>query len=137
MKKLYREDRRTVTLFSGFTVLALLISAFGLFGFSVFDMQQRYREIALRKVNGATLGEILVQLMRHFLGLVWGSFLLACPLAVWIIQKYTGHFSLHAPLSVWLFVIAMLITLGVTLLTLIGQSYRAASENPVKALKND
>lgn len=137
IKAQYKEDRYTVKIFSVFTLIAVWVSAMGLFGFSMFDLQQRYREIALRKVNGASRFRVVRELTLQFCLLVGTSFGIACPLAWLIIHKYMEGFSVYAPLSSWLFVVAMLITGGVTLITLFWQSFRAASENPANALKNE
>lgn len=137
VKAQYQDDQRTVKVFSIFTAVAVFVSAIGLFGFSVFDMQQRYREVALRKVHGANRREVFLNLIGQYYALIGISFVIACPLAWLIIQKYMEHFSERAVLSPWTYIIAILTTGGVTFLTLFGQSYRAASENPVKALKNE
>ena len=69
-----------------FTLLAIFISSIGLFGFAYFDIRQRFREIGIRKVNGATPHEILLLLFRRFIVLILGSFVVAVPIAWWVIE---------------------------------------------------
>ena len=73
ISNLYREDRQITIIYSSFALLGILISSLGLFGLSLFDIQQRYREVALRKVNGAMMKDILPLLLRQYI-LILGAF---------------------------------------------------------------
>lgn len=133
----YDKDRRVVRIFSVFTFLAVFISSMGLFGFAFFDARQRYKEIGIRRVNGATIGEVVLLLTRQFFILVCICFLVACPIAWVAIARYMEQFSEKAPLSVWLFLGAALLTGFIAFLTLFWQSYKASVENPVNSLKSE
>lgn len=137
VRKQYLEDQSTVKIFSVFTLIAIFISTIGLFGFSVFDMRQRYREIALRKVAGASRREVMAYLLRRYYLLIAVSFGIAAPLSWCVIHKYMEYFSEKVAFSFSLYAVAALLTGGVTLITLYHQSFRAASENPVQALRNE
>ena len=117
--------------------MAIFISSIGLFGFAYFDIRQRFREIGIRKVNGATPHEILLLLFRRFIVLILGSFVVAVPIAWWVIEIYRENFIECASLAWWLFAAAFLVTGGVAFFTLLWQSRKAALANPVKALKNE
>ena len=133
----YREDRRVTRVYGLFAVIAVLISSMGLFSLSVYDVQQRYREIAIRKVNGATVAEVVRLLSLRYYRLLALAYAIAVPLAVWAASDYLAGFAVRAPLSWWIFGAAALITASVSLVTLWGQTWRAATENPAKAMKTE
>lgn len=137
IKAQYDADKKLVKIFSFFTLIAVFISSIGLFGFSVFDVQQRYKEIGIRRVNGAEIREIILLLTLRFLVLVGVSFLIACPLAFFAIKKYMEYFSECTPLSWWLFGVAALFSGLIAFVTLFWQSYRAATANPVESIKSE
>ena len=105
--------------------------------FAYFDIRQRFREIGIRKVNGATPHEILLLLFSRFIVLILGSIVVAVPIAWLVIEIYRENFIECASLAWWLFAAAFLITGGVAFFTLLWQSRKAALANPVKALKNE
>ena len=134
---MYEKDRLVARIYSVFTLISILISSMGLFSLSLFDIQQRYKEIAIRKVNGATTGAIMNLLLRKYYKLLGFSFLIATPLSWLAITRYLENFANKAPLSWWIFAIAFLITAGISLLTLIWQIRKAARTNPAKAIKTE
>lgn len=134
---MYEKDRLVARIYSVFTLVSILISSMGLFSLSLFDIQQRYKEIAIRKVNGATTGAIMNLLLRKYYKLLGFSFLIATPLSWLAITRYLENFANKAPLSWWIFAIAFLITAGISLLTLIWQIRKAARTNPAKAIKTE
>ena len=113
-----------------FSIIAILISCLGLFGLSMFDIRQRYREIALRKVNGATLKEIYPLLLKKYSIILGMAFIISAPLSWYIISKYLEGFANKAPISWWLFAIAAIVTAFISLATLIWQIRKAANINP-------
>lgn len=137
VRMLYVKDKKIVMTATLFTLLAVLISTIGLFGFSFFDARQRYREIGIRKVNGATTGEILYLLIRSFLLLISIAFVIAAPIAWVIIQRYREGYTESASPAGWLFVVALLFTGLVAFATLLWQSRKAANTNPAEALKSE
>lgn len=137
IRQLYQDDKKITTVYSVFALIAILISSLGLFSLSLFDVQQRFREIAIRKVNGATTSSIMQLLLRKYYRLLGLAFLLASPIAWLSIHQYLEGFTHKASIAWWLFAIAFLITGGISLATLIWQIRRAARMNPINAIKNE
>lgn len=137
IEAIYQEDKKVTNIYTTFAFIAILISSLGLFGLSLFDIQQRYREIAIRKVNGATTNIIMQMLLRKYYRLLAIAFIIATPIAWLGIHKYLENFAHKASISWWLFAIALLVTGSISLLTLIWQIRRAARMNPAIAIKSE
>lgn len=137
VKAQYAGDKKIVRIFSVFTLLAILISSMGLFGVAVFDTRQRYREIGIRKVNGATMGEVVRVLIARFFVLAGAAFVIACPIAWISVRTYMQNVAEKVDLSWWLFGSVALLLGCFVFLTLFWQSYKAAAMNPVDVLKNE
>lgn len=137
IKNMYKEDKKVASIYTTFALIAILISSLGLFGLSLFDVQQRYREIALRKVNGAQVKDIQWILLRKYFILLGVSFAIATPVAILAINKYLENFANRTPLSWWIFVIAAVLTAGISLFTLVFHIRKAANSNPVDMLKSE
>ncbi len=135
--KLYKEDKRTTRIYVTFAVLAIFISCLGLFGLSLYDIRQRYREIALRKVNGASNKQITLLLVRKYIYILGVAFAIAIPLSYYIINDYTKDFVVKAPIGVGIFVIGFILTLLISLGTLLWQVQKAVRLNPAMIMKND
>jgi ABC-type antimicrobial peptide transport system permease subunit len=135
--EVYKEDRKVAVIYSVFTVIAILISLLGLFGLSLFDIRQRRKEIAIRKVNGALTKDIIRLLLNKYFVLLGIGFAVSVPVALFAIHKYLENFAFQAPVSWWLFAIALLVTAMVSLLTLIYQTHKASNENPAEVLKTE
>lgn len=133
--ELYVEDRRVSNVNNLFALLAVVISCMGLFAISLFDMQQRKREIALRKINGASAKDVMLLLLKQYLGLLGISFAVAAPLSYWFIGRYMEHFAHATPISCWLFVLAGLLVTVLSLSTLFWQIQQAMRTNPSTVLK--
>ncbi|WP_302798225.1 ABC transporter permease [Parabacteroides goldsteinii] len=132
---LYKDDKKAAYIYSLFTVIAILISSLGLFSLSLFDVQQRYREIAIRKVNGATTRTVMQMMLRKYFKLLGLAFIISLPVSLLAIFKYLENFANKAPISWWIFAVALLITAGISLATLIWQIRKAARTNPAEAIK--
>lgn len=135
MHAMYTKDKQVAFIYSTFALIAILISSLGLFGLSLFDIQQRYKEIAIRKVNGATTTVIAGMLLRKYYLLLGIAFLIATPVSWLAISKYLENFVYKAPISWWIFAIAFLITVCISLFTLIWQIRKAAQTNPAMVIK--
>lgn len=133
----YAEDRKVTNIYTVFAIIAIFIGSLGLFSLSLYDVQQRYREIALRRVNGARVGQIVVMLLRKYYLLLGIAFVVAMPLAWVAIDWYMQDFATRAPLSWWIVVLAAAITAAISLLTLIYQTAKAARTNPAVAMKSE
>lgn len=134
---LYSKDHRTARLVTLFSMLAIIISLVGVFGLVVFETQYRRREIGLRKVYGSTVNQVLVMFNRKFIGITLVCFVVAAPLAYIGVSWWLEGFAFRTPIHWWVFALALIIVLMITILTVTTQSYRAATENPVKAIKSE
>jgi putative ABC transport system permease protein len=132
---LYRSEQQVATVSPYFAGLGILLSCMGLFGLSVFAAGQRIKEIGIRKVNGAKISEILFMLNKDFIKWVLASCMLAFPVAWYIANRWLESFAYRTGLSWWIFALAGLLALGIALLTVSWQSWRAATRNPVEALR--
>ena len=137
VKKLYDEDKRATQIYVTFAGLAICISCLGLFGLSLYDIRQRYREIALRKVNGATGKQVALLLVRKYLYILGAAFAVAIPLAYYIIHDYTKDFTVKAPVGVDIFIKGFILTLIISLGTLLWQVRRAVRINPALIMKSE
>jgi putative ABC transport system permease protein len=132
---MYRVEQRTGKLGLTFAIIAILIACLGLFGLAIYMAEQRVKEIGVRKVLGATVGNIAAMLSKDFLKLVLLSTVLALPVAWWVMNKWLQDFAFRVDLSWWIFVLAGIIALLIALLTVSAQAIKAASANPVKSLR--
>jgi ABC-type antimicrobial peptide transport system permease subunit len=132
---LYRTERRMGKIFGYFSLLAILISCLGLIGLSSFMAERRTKEIGIRKISGAKSVEIFYLLSKEYIILVIISIIIACPVAWYLMNRWLQNFAYRISTSWWIFVLAGSIALLIALLTVSFQSYRAASRNPVEALR--
>lgn len=132
---MYNEDRRVVDIYSLFAKVAILISSLGLLAISLFDIRQRYREIGLRKVNGAQGKNIYPLLIKKYLSVLGIASLIAIPLSSGAIILYLEDFAHKAPITPDLFIIGIGATALISLLTIIWQIYKAANVNPAEVIK--
>jgi putative ABC transport system permease protein len=133
--KQYRVDERFGKLFLYFTVLAICISCMGLLGLSAYSAVQRTREVAVRKVLGASVSGIVHLLLRDFLLLVVLAFLVASPLTWWLMHGWLTDFAYRIRISWVDFLVAGLLTVVIALLTISVNAVRAAMANPVDSLR--
>ena len=134
INEMYREDKKIASIYAVFTLFAIFVSILGLFSMSLFDIQQRRKEIAIRKINGATITDIIRLLLKKYFWSLSISFVIASPVALFAINRYLEDFANKASVSWWLFAVAIALTAGVSLLTLISQTQKAANQNPAEAI---
>jgi ABC-type antimicrobial peptide transport system permease subunit len=132
---LYRTERRMGKIFSYFSLLAIIISCLGLIGLSSFMTERRTKEIGIRKINGAKSNEIFSLLSREYIICVCISIIIACPIAWYAMNKWLQNFAYRIDITWVVFALAGIFALLIALLTVSWQSYRAASKNPVEALR--
>lgn len=137
LAKMYEDDRRVVRIYTLFAGVAILISLLGLLAIALFDISQRRREIGLRKVNGAQARDIYPLLLRKYLAVLGVSALVSVPLSWLAITLYLQGFAHKAPLTPGLFVVAVLVTALLSLLTVMWQVHRAAHVNPAEVIKRE
>ena len=131
----YHTEQVMGTLFKVFAGVVIFISFIGLFGLISFIATQRTREIAIRKVLGASNLELIKMLNSSFLWMVLIANMLAWPVAYIFVNQWLSGFKYRIDLSIWPFVIAMIISMSITLITVTLRSYRAAKANTIDALK--
>lgn len=134
---LYKQERNLASLLSIFSLTAILIAIMGVYGLISFNSKYRAKEIAIRKVQGASIGQIMVLLNKGMLWQFGIAFVIAIPTAYYIIDKWLEQFVYKTPIYWWGFLIGASVVLLISILTVSVQSYRAASNNPMKALKNE
>lgn len=134
---LFRAEQRIGYIFSLFTGLAIFIACLGLMGLSAFTAEKRTKEISIRKILGASDGSVLVMLNKEFTRLVLFSFIVAAPVAWWIMEKWLQDFAFRIAIAPWIFIAAGILTLVIAWITVSWQSYKAAISNPVDSLKSE
>lgn len=137
LERAYKNEQRLTTLISLFSLLAVLISIAGVFGLVVFDSEYRRKEIGIRRVMGASVGNILMMFNKSYLWILLVCFIIACPIAWYAVDKWLQSFAYRVPSYWWIFPMALLIVGSVTLLTVTYQNWHAANENPVNSLKSE
>jgi len=131
----YEAVKAQQKIISFFSLLAVLIALVGLFGLTVFTTQTRIKEIGIRKVNGARISEVMAMLNKDFIKWVVIAFVIATPIAYYAMNRWLENFAYKISLSWWIFALAGLLALGIALLTVSWQSWKAAARNPVEALR--
>jgi putative ABC transport system permease protein len=135
--KQYRSEDRFGTLFLYFAGLAIFISCLGLMGLASYSTVQRTKEIGIRKVVGASVGQIVYLLSRDFLRLVLLAFVVSAPIAWWLIEGWLKGFAYRIPVYWWIFAIAGTLALVIAILTVSFQAVKAAVANPVNSLRSE
>jgi putative ABC transport system permease protein len=131
----HRSDTNYAKLIVSCCLISLFLSMIGLFAISFHSSRKRTKEIGIRKINGATIKGVILLLNLDFFRWIFIAFVMACPIAWYVMHKWLQGFAYRTDLSWWLFVSAGIITVVITLLTVSWQSLRAATRNPVEALR--
>jgi len=131
----YQTETRFGKFHTSLTILSITIACLGLYGLIVFYLNQKRKEIGLRKINGARVADIMLMLTRDFITWVALAFLVAVPVAWLVVDKWLQNFAYRTELSWWIFGLAGLLSLGIALITVSWQSWKAATKNPVEALR--
>ncbi|MDB4901473.1 MAG: FtsX-like permease family protein [Mucilaginibacter sp.] len=136
-EQLYRSEQQQGNLFTIFSFIAIFIACLGLFGLSAFTITQRVKEIGVRKVLGASVPQIVIELSKDFLKLVLIATIIAFPIAWYSMSKWLHDFAFRINISWWIFVIAGVLALLIAFATISFQSIKAALANPVKSLRSE
>nr|WP_321353997.1 FtsX-like permease family protein [uncultured Draconibacterium sp.] len=131
----YKAETILSRILFAFSTIGILISIIGISAMALFISQQRTKEIGIRKVNGATVSEILGLLNQSFVKWVGFAFVIATPLAFYAMSKWLENFAYKTNMSWWIFALAGVMALGIALLTVTWHSWRAATRNPVESLR--
>lgn len=132
---LYRKERQIGTILNAFTLFAVFISCLGLFGLASFLTEQRTKEIGIRKVLGSTESGIAVQISKQFIKWVLIANIFAWPAAYFIMNKWLQSFAYRINITVWVFVLSAVLAVGIALITVSYQAFKAAQANPIDSLR--
>ena len=133
--KQFEGETQLIKIFRMLIIVAILISIINLFSISWLTASVRIKEIGIRKVNGAKISEILAMLNKDFVKWIAIAFVIATPIAWYAMNKWLENFAYKTTLNWWIFALAGLLALGIALLTVSWQSWKAATRNPVEALR--
>ena len=137
IENMYQSEQSLGKLITIASFVALLIAIIGIIGLVFFETQFLRKEIAVRRVNGATVGGILKMINKKYLIMAVASFVIAAPVAYWLMTAWRKGFAYQAPVPVWIFLVALIAVAAITLAVVTLQSWRAANANPVESLKNE
>ncbi|MCI5057072.1 MAG: ABC transporter permease [Flavobacteriales bacterium] len=132
---LHRKEGKLAQLFNYFSGLCILISCLGLFGLAAFTIERRTKEIGVRKVMGATLGQLIIQIIKDFLKLIGLATIIAWPIAWFVMNSWLEDFTSHIDLNLLPFVQSAVIVIFITIITTGYHTLKAAWMNPIKALR--
>ena len=135
IEKQYIEEKRLSGTIGASSGIAIFISCLGLYSMILFVVKHRTKEIGIRKINGAKVWEVMLMLINDFVKWVAIAFIIACPLSFYAMHKWLKNFAYKTEMSWWIFALAGLLAFGIALLTVSWQSWRAATRNPVEALR--
>ncbi|MDR3712162.1 MAG: ABC transporter permease [Puia sp.] len=135
--KFYDKEQKTAQIMRTAMAIAIFISCMGLFGLAAFTAQQRRKEIAIRKVLGAGIGNIVATLTRDILALVALAILIASPIAWYFMHRWLQDYSYRISFSVWMIILAGIAAIGIALVTVSIQALKAAVANPINALRTE
>lgn len=133
----YAKDQKTLVMANWSTLLIILIACLGLYGLSLFRAESRRKEVGVRKVLGASLPSLFMLLSKEFVWLTLTAFLIAIPIALYVMQRWLANFAYHINLEAIHFLLPFGAILLVALLTVSYQTYQAVASNPIEALKEE
>ena len=133
--QLYKTEKTASKIISIGMIVALFLAFMGLYAISHYATERRIKEIGIRKVNGARISEVLIMLNRDFIVWILISLVVATPLTWFILKKWLENFAYKTSLSWWIFALAGGLALGISMITVSWQSWRAATRNPVESLR--
>ncbi|NOR88064.1 MAG: FtsX-like permease family protein, partial [Bacteroidales bacterium] len=133
--RFYIREQNQTKLIIAFSILAIVLAIMGLFGMVLNTVSRKTKEIGIRRVNGAKVSEIILMLNKDFLKWVVLAYVIAAPVAYYSMNRWLENFAYKTTISWWIFALAGALALGVALLTVSWQSWRAATRNPVEALR--
>jgi len=132
---LYINEKKQLSIISIGIIAAMIIAILGLIAISLFSVRQRVKEFGIRKVNGASVSELLIMVNKSFIKWVIFAFVLACPVVYYAISKWLNNFAYKTEISWWVFLIGGFLALFITIVTISIQSYKTTIKNPVEALR--
>lgn len=137
IREFYESEQRMSVLFTIFSGIAIFIGCLGLLGLATFMANQKTKEVGVRKALGASVESIVFMFSREFVKLIMLGFLLAAPVAWYVMNLFLNEFTYKIDMGVGIFIVALIITLAIAVLTVGYRSFRAAVANPVHALRTE
>jgi putative ABC transport system permease protein len=134
---MYKAESRLLKILAAFTSFIIFIASLGLFGLAAFMVVRRTKEVGIRKVLGASVGQVSLMLSKDFIKLVIVAIIIASPVAWWIMNKWLEGFAYKINIGWWIFLIAGAIAIAIALITVSFQAIKAAIANPVKSLRTE
>jgi putative ABC transport system permease protein len=135
--RMYKSEMTTSSIFSGFCILALLITVCGLYGLATFSTECRTKEIGIRKIHGASIAQISWLLFSSFMKIFFVASIIVIPICHIFLQNWLSAFEYRTPLNVSLYGLGIALVLAVTVLTVSLETIKAALANPAKSLRQD
>ncbi|MGB5990140.1 MAG: FtsX-like permease family protein [Marinifilaceae bacterium] len=135
IEKLNRKENNNLKVFTGFSILAIFIACIGLLGLISFTIDQKIKEIGIRKINGASVSSIMLNLNKNVVKWISISFIIACPFAYWLMNNWLQDFIYKIDIDPWIFIISGVLTFLIGVLTVSWQVFRVSRMNPVYCLK--
>jgi putative ABC transport system permease protein len=133
----YEKEQKMSTILGIFACLTICVAGLGLFGLATFTAEQRTKEIGIRKVLGATVTGVVSLLTKDFLKLVFIAFVIACPIAWFVMNKWLQDFAYRINVQWWVFVLAAAAAVLITLFSVSFKAIKAAIANPIKSLRTE
>jgi putative ABC transport system permease protein len=135
--KLYSSELRLGKILNIFSAIAIVLACLGLLGLSSYSAKQRIKEVGIRKVLGASVGNIASLLSVDFVKLVFVAIIVSSPIAWWVMNKWLEGFAYKINISWWVFVLSGFVALTIAIITVSFQAIKAALMNPVKSLRTE
>lgn len=136
-QNMYRDEQRFAQIVVSGAVVAIAISCLGLFALALLTINTRIKEIGIRKVLGSSVAQIVILLSKEFIKLMLLAFVIASPLAWWMMRSWLQSFAYRIEIQWWMFLAAGVLTMGIALATISWQTLRAATSNPVDSLRDE
>ena len=133
----FEEERNVLHIVLMFTGIALLISIFGFIGLSLFFIRQRRSEVAVRRIMGGSVREVILLMVTRFCAPLLASCLVAVPLSFFIARRWLQDFSYHIPLSAWIFLLTCAASLLIAVLSVLWQTVSAVRRNPADSIRTE
>jgi putative ABC transport system permease protein len=137
IKKFYRQETQLTKLYQFFSILAIIISCLGLYGLVSFMALQKTKEVGIRKVLGASVSSIVMLFSKEFTILIFVAFLVAAPVAWYLMSMWLNNFVFKIDMSAWIFFIAIVVSVVIAWITVGFKAVRAALVNPVQSLRSE
>ena len=131
----YKVENKLSKQVTAFTLIAIILALMGVFGLVFFETQHRMKEIAVRRVLGAEVKDILSMLSMKYATIVMICFVIAAPVSYLVTERYFSNFAYHMSIQPWVFVAALMVVLVVTVALVVARSFSAATKNPVESIK--